>query len=242
MRARRSDHVSGRILCGLLCTFPAWAYRPYDATDADVADDDEVELEIGWRNSQFADVEEHAVRATANFGIAQGREVVLEGEWQHFETTFGETESSVSDLGLFLKQVHRRGSLQGGQGLSIASECGVLIPTSSEESGPGGECLLIASHSTAALSMHVNAAIAFETDHHWEQSFGLIVEGPASWRLRPGFELLHEDAEGDGAEMSVLAGVVWSASKRVALDMAFRRGLEPSGEPDEWRMGMTWLH
>jgi hypothetical protein len=226
----------------LVCAAPAWAYRPYDSTDADVADDDELEIELGWRDSKAQTDEESAVSAVFNFGIGHGREIILEGEWQRTQASGGESQSSIGDVALLLKQVHRRGSLQGEQGMSIASECGVLIPTRSEDSSPGGECALIASYGSSVLSLHANAGASFETDHRWANSFGLILEGPDSWRFRPGVELLFKDTEGERAEFSMLFGLVWNAAEGFAFDLAYRRGVEPSSEPSEWRFGMAWAH
>jgi hypothetical protein len=238
MLARRIGAAAG---CAIfLCVTSAWAYRPYDSTDADVADDDEVELELGWRNSQFETDEEQAAGAVFNLGIGHEREIVFEGEWRRSESPSAESDSSIGDVGLFLKQVHRRGSLQGERGMAVASECGVLIPTRSEDSGPGGECVLIASHSSSVLTFHTNASIAFETDHRWSNSIGLIVEGPESWRIRPGLELLREDSAGEEPELSMLVGAVWNSFEGLAFDLAYRRGLEPSKEPSEWRVGITW--
>ncbi|HEU5137995.1 MAG TPA: hypothetical protein VFU13_22820 [Steroidobacteraceae bacterium] len=222
----------------LLCSPAAWAYRPYDSTDADVADDDEIELEVGWRDSKIESDHEQAARAVLNFGIGRDREIVVEGEWQR--SPGAKSESSIGDVGLFLKQVHRRGSLQGEPRMSVASECGALIPTRSEDSGLGGECALIASHSISMLSLHANASLAFETDHRWVNSIGLILEGPDSWRIRPGLELVREDAAGDDAEFSMLAGAIWNSADGLEFDVAYRRGLQPSGEPSEWRVGITW--
>lgn len=227
--------------CLLLCVPSAWAYRPYDSTDADVAGDDEIEMELGWRDLNVdADHEQTAVGAL-NFGMGHRREIVLEGEWQRLESP-AESVTTFGDVGLFIKQVHRRGSLQGERGMSVASECGVLIPTKSGDSGPGGECALIASHSSSVLSLHANAAIAFETDHRWANSLGLIIEGPESWRIRPGLELLRDDTEDERAQVSMLVGAVWNSADGLAFDIAYRRGLEPSREPREWRVGMTWSH
>jgi hypothetical protein len=217
-----------------------WAYRPYDSTDADVAEDDELEIELGWRDLKLEPDEEQALGAVFNFGIGHEREIVLEGEWQRYESQATGTQSAIADVGLFLKQVHRAGSLQGESGVSVASECGVLIPTKAEDSGPGGECTLIASHNSSMLSWHANAGIAYETDHRWASTLGLIVEGPESWRIRPGLELLREEVAGESAEVSVLVGAVWNASDGLAFDLAYRRAIEPSSEPSEWRIGMTW--
>jgi hypothetical protein len=236
MRARRIGATAG---CGIfLCVTSAWAYRPYDSTDADVADKGAIELELGWRNSRFETDEEQAAGAVFNLGIGHDREIVFEGEWRDSSTA--DSGSSIGDVGLFLKQVHRRGSLQGDRGMSVASECGVLVPTRSENSGPGGECALIASHSSSVLSFHANASIAFETDHHWANSIGLILEGPESWRVRPGLELVREDGAGEKPRLSILVGAVWNTIEGLTVDLAYRRGLEPSREPSEWRIGMTW--
>ena len=230
--------IGAALTCGLLLSVPsAWAYRPYDSTDADVADDSEVEIEAGWREATFESDDERAAAAVFSFGMGHDREIVLEGEWQHSDSN---TDSSLGDVGLFLKQIHRRGSLQGEPGMSVASECGVLIPTRSADSGPGGQCALIASKSNSVLSLHLNASIAFETDHHCSNSLGLILEGPATWRVRPGLELLREDTAGERAELSMLIGAVWSSTEGLAFDLAYRHGLEPSGEPREWRVGMSW--
>ena len=226
--------------CLMLSASSAWAYRPYDSTDADVADEDELEIELGWRDAEFEPDQERAIAAVFNFGIGHERELVLEGQWDRFESPSAGTHSSVNDVALLLKQVHRRGSLQGELGLSVASECGVLVPTEGEDSGLGGECALIASHSSSMLSFHANVALAFETDHRWANSLGLIVEGPGSWRVRPGLELLREHAEGEDTEVSMLVGGVWNPAERLAIDLAYRRGLEPSNEPSEWRIGLAW--
>jgi len=230
--------IGAAVVCGLLlCGSPAWAYRPYDSTDADVADDGELEIEFGWREARFESDEERATDAVFSFGIGHGREIILEGEWQHSDSN---TEPSFADVGLFLKQVHRRGSLHGESGMSVASECGVLIPTRSGDSGAGGECALIASHGGSVLSFHANAALALETDHRWVNALGLIVEGPVAWRARPGLELLREDAAGEGAELSILAGAVWNWRDGLAFDVAYRHWLEPVSTPNEWRVGVTW--
>jgi hypothetical protein len=212
---------------------PALAYRPYDSTDADVADSGETEIEFGWRFSHRRQPPEHAGQWVLNVGLGASREIVLEGEW---------ARSTIVDAAVLLKQVHRRGALQGEPGLSIASECGVLIPTAGTESGAGGECLLIASHGNSVLSWHVNAGIEFDTEHRWAHSVGVILEGPHTWRLRPGVEVRREAAESEEPEVSALAGVVWSARESMSFDLAYRRSLAPSSEQGEWRLGVTWSH
>src|SRR5262245_4550934 len=104
--------------CGLLAwASQCWAYRPYHSPHADVADDKEVEIEMGWRHTEVESDEESGLPMVFNLGIGHDRELNLEGEF---------TQSSVVDVRFALKTVHRRGSLQGETGVSVGSECGVF--------------------------------------------------------------------------------------------------------------------
>jgi hypothetical protein len=239
MRLSRSSPILSLLL---LMANPAWAYRPYDSTDADVAEDDEVELELGWEELDLVGVPTDGIRAVFNIGLGRDRELVLEGSWLRAQASVGDTGSSITGVGAFLKQVHRRGALQGESGLSLASECGALIPTRSEEAGLGGECLLVASHEVSALAIHINASVAYETDHRWSRSAGLIIEAAGERRLKPGIEVVYERSEASRSELSALAGMSWSMSEACAFDVAYRWGLEPSTDLREWRLGLTWTH
>lgn len=221
---------------------PAWAYRPYDSTDADVADDDEVEIEFGWQETDFDRESANGGRVVFNLGIGRDREMVIEGGWVHMRSSSGDSSSAIEGVGAFLKQIHRRGSLQGESGFSLASECGFRLPTRSEEIGAGGECLLVASHEISALAIHINAGLAYETDHRWSRSVGLIIEGAGARRLKPGIEVLHEQSEGSHSELWVLAGMTWAASDAYAFDFAHRWAIQPSTDSYEWRLGLTWTH
>ena len=90
----------------------AHAYRPFDGTDAAVPDPGEFELELG----PLQHVSEGSVRSwiapavVANWGLANGRELVLEGKVRtlHDQPAEGYRTSLVDDA-LSLKQVHRNG-------------------------------------------------------------------------------------------------------------------------------------
>jgi hypothetical protein len=236
---RRTLYAS---ICCLVFVGKAWSYRPYDSTDADVADEGEVELELGSREARFDGAAERAIRAVVNYGIGRDRELIVEGEWVRQESTPGDFQTSFADAGVFLKQVHRRGTLQGQKGLSVASECGLLIPTRADESGIGGECALIASRSISFVSIHANVAIAYDTLHRWTPALGIIAEGSDTWKLRPGIELVYERPEGESSELALLAGFIWSPVETLSLDVAHRWGIEPTAQLREWRIGMTWSH
>src|SRR6186713_1523867 len=96
----------------------AAAYRPFDGTDADIAEPGEVELEIGPAgysqegSSRFI----VAPAVVANYGFAPGLEAVVEGR-QEFPVPEAQQLWAV---GCFVKGLLRRGSLQGNTGPSVA--------------------------------------------------------------------------------------------------------------------------
>jgi hypothetical protein len=108
----------------------ALAYRPFDGTDAAVAEPGEMEIEFqpagamrsGGQNTLIAPA------TVLNFGLVKNWEAVFEGR---VETPLGPSgPTSLTDAGAFLKYVMRPGVLQDKLGPSIATEFGVLLPDS----------------------------------------------------------------------------------------------------------------
>jgi hypothetical protein len=219
----------------------AFAYRPFDSTDAGVADEGEFELEFGPAGyvREGPDKFFAGPAIVANFGIQGDRELVLEGilltptDGSGSQSVFGETMLS-------LKQLHRRGSLQDGSGLSIASECSVLLPEVNGESRTGALCYGIASQRFAHAAVHLNLGLGLDREHNWQRSLGVIVEGPAEWRVRPVTELLAERNNAGGYTNSALVGLIWQARENLAFDLAIRGGRTDGEELREVRLGLTW--
>src|SRR5262245_58786562 len=114
-------------LTGLALLWPGevLAYRPFDSTDAAVADKGvwEVELEpLGWEHSDDG-TGWVAQAVIVNYGFAENWEVVLEGR-----NTVLPRGAEFSDAAASLKTVLREGSLQEKEGVSIGSEFSVLLP------------------------------------------------------------------------------------------------------------------
>jgi hypothetical protein len=235
--------LSGALLCLLLWTPDAFAYRPFDSTDASVAGPGEFELEFGpvghlreGRERSFI-----APAFIANFGISDDREIVLEGKLKTFQgNLFEGSRTSLVDTALSLKQVHRRGSLQDGIGPSIASECGMLLPTIHAESGTGASCALIGSQRWTAGTIHLNGALAFNREHRWNRFFGAIFEGPNEWTVRPVAELFTEQEVGGAQIRSGLLGVIWRAHENLAFDFGVRLARTGDTRIHEVRAGLTW--
>jgi hypothetical protein len=228
----------------LLQTPPALAYRPFDGTDAGVADRGEFELELG----PVGYLKEGSARtliapaAVFNYGVAKDSELVLEGK---VATARGELEpgmerTSLVDNALSLKHVWRHGVLQDAEGVSVASECGVLFPDIHGEHGTGGTCALIASQRWSAVTAHLNGAMVFERDHRWNRVASLILEGPDEWTVRPVAELLGE-SEVDGARTrSALVGLIWRAQENLSFDLGLRFARTDDVDVREVRAGLTW--
>lgn len=231
------------VIVTLAWTTHAFAYRPFDGTDADVAAPREFELEagpLGYVHEGAA----HFLVAPAlvlNYGLAPKFEVVVEGQqlWglasaQHWE---------LADVALSLKTLLREGSLQDSRGVSVALETGMLLPGS--EDRLGFHVASIFSWRWPALALHVNFGNDVLTSIDYAASATLILEGPTAWRVRPVAEVLLERDFGsprlaDGLARSVLVGAILSASDAWSFDLGLGHG-RVDGEPlDEVRLGLTW--
>ena len=164
----------------------AWAYRPFDQTDAEVVEVDGVELELG----PFAVSHRpgHIVRARvrrqlrshAAAGAGRG------GPQSHPGRASSDTpQTSQTAPSVLLKGVLREGVLQEHTGPSVALEVGVLLPVLPAPDGFGASSTLIVSERWPATTIHLNVQVDLSRDHHLDALGGAIVEGPHTWRICP---------------------------------------------------------
>jgi hypothetical protein len=169
----------------LAWTSEAFAYRPFDGTDAAVADPGEVEIELQPAVAQWSR-EQNLLIAPAvvyNYGFLENWEVVLEGQLQTPFSPSGPTNLSAS--GASLKRVIRPGSLQDQAGPSIAAEFGVLLPDSNGDNRFGATIDAIVSQRWDWGTVHLNNAVELTRDQRGDVFTDLIVEGPSKWVVRP---------------------------------------------------------
>src|SRR5450759_2228633 len=99
--------VSGSIIAVYLIAWsgPAWAYRPFDGTDAAVAAPGEVEIELhpAGRLREGGNTALVAPATVINYGLSEGWEAVFEGQGQTPMSPSGPT--SLTAAGAFLKHV-----------------------------------------------------------------------------------------------------------------------------------------
>ncbi|MFT3698789.1 MAG: hypothetical protein QM831_36925 [Kofleriaceae bacterium] len=202
---------------------PAYAYRPFDGTDADVAAEGDVELEIG---PVIGERDSGTVHYTPgfvfNFGFAHGYELVIDMDLL--------PDYFASDV--MIKKVLLDGSLQGRRGPSIALETGPLLPgTSDRQRDIGWAGNVIISQRWDALAIHLNGGVMYGRDRVITPTANLIFEGPDTWLVRPVAELAVED------RTTGLVGAIWRATDTLAIDAAIFAGRHDEGI----RAGLTWV-
>jgi hypothetical protein len=219
---------------------PGLAYRPFDGTDAAVADPGELEVELqpaGVRRepSQKTLI---APAAVVNLGLKNDWEAVLQGQLETPLSPSG--PSSLTEAAMFLKHVLRPGSLQDKSGPSVATEFGVLLPDTTGASGVGASVAAIISQRWEAAAIHFNAAAALTRDHHGDVFVSTIVEGPSKWIVRPVAEVFYEEEFGQAHTISGLVGAVWQVRDNLSFDVGLRHALTNGQSVNEVRVGLTF--
>lgn len=219
----------------------ALAYRPFDGTDASVAEPGDVEIELGPAGylRQGAERTLIAPAARLNYGFAPAWEATLGGQAAHgFAAAAG--RSSLADNELSLKHVLREGVLQDRRGASIATEFGLLLPGINDEPGLGGSVAGIVSQRWDWITVHANLAGAVTRQGHGDVFVGAILEGPHEWTVRPVAELFHERAFGEQRTSSALIGAIWQVRDTLAIDGAVRGALVNARTLGEIRLGLSF--
>jgi hypothetical protein len=221
----------------------AWAYRPFDQTDADVAALHVIELEIGPLQFERSGGRTGWVPTFIfNLGVVPDWELVIEADPSG--TIAGPREPGEVfqlEAGIAFKGVLRRGSLQDGTGPSIAVEPEVLLPATAGPSGFGFAAGVIVSQRWPALTLHLNVVPAWSRAHNASGLVGFIAEGPDAWTVRPVGEV-YVGAEHaiPGVTTSLLGGLIWRISPSVSGDAALRVGTVSGTGLVELRVGLTW--
>jgi len=216
----------------------ALAYRPFDSTDAAVADKGvwEIELEpVGWRHDDDG-TKGVAPAVIFNYGFADDWEAVLEGR----NNVLVRGGSEFGDAAASLKTVIREGSLQKKEGVSLGSEFSVLLPGIGTENGAGLEWTLLTSDQRDWGAWHFNIGPMLTRDGRGGMVMGGILEGPKDWAVRPVAELRYEKAFGGEEVFAQLTGLIWPIRDGLALDLAYRLAREDGRPNEQLRAGVTF--
>ena len=218
----------------------AHAYRPFNGTDAAVAEPGVVELELG--PMQYFELGSaptlFSPDVVINYGIGERWELVLQGRLAH-ELLPDSQGPNLVDNGVFLKGVLREGSLQDKPGPSIATEFGLLLPSTRDEPGTGASLAVIVSQRWQALTLHLNAEVAMTRQQLVDTAYSVIVEGPYSWPVRPVAEFFYEHEYGGSETGSALVGAIWQVRDNLSVDFGLRGGWTDGVAFKEVRAGVT---
>jgi hypothetical protein len=243
-RAKAAALVAPALIAACVA-FPAGsalAYRPFDSTDAAVADVDEAEIELGPAGFRRRDAERTMIAPAyvLNYGFARNWELVIEGQGEHPLPPAEDTRSRLVGNAVFLKGVLREGALQDKPGPSVATEFGVLLPGINDERGVGASFLGIVSQRWSWGTVHFDVGAAMTRDHHADLFVGTIVEGPYDWTVRPVAEVAYEREFNATERFSVLAGAIWRATDKLAFDIGVREAWVNRHPETELRAGLTF--
>ncbi len=225
---------------------PCWygtgrAYRPFDGTDAAVAETGEIEIELG----PVEYLREGPARLLfapdlrINYGFARGWEASWEGDVAH-GLNAGVPRTSLVGSNALMKGVLREGSLQEKPGPSIATEFGVLLPGINDQHGTGAILTGVASQRWEWGTVHLNAQIALTREQHADYFLDAIVEGPHDWVVRPVSEFFYERDVGLFRTRSALVGAIWQIQDNIAIDFGLRGARVNDHTAGEIRAGVTF--
>ncbi len=223
---------------------PAIAYRPFDGTDAAVADVKEVEIELqplGGLKERLPDGTQTSLIAPEmiiNYGFAERWEFVLQGLVKSPVSPID--EPSLQATGAFLKYIARPGVLQDKPGPSIAMEFGPLLPGINADNGVGFSWAAIVSQRWDWGTAHFNVETNLTRDQHGEAFLDLILEGPSKWTIRPVMEIFYDKVWNQTEEYSGLVGAIWKVRDNLSFDAAFRYAIRDGRPINEIRAGLTF--
>jgi hypothetical protein len=229
----------------LFASADAHAYRPFDGTDAEVAELHEFELElmpVGYlaqRDNQALLIPQFVL----NYGFADDNELVIDGRgfWGLNDSQRFFQHGRYDDSDVLIKHVFRRGILQGETGPSVAVEAGPLLPSIGVPEGWGAIANTIVSFRNEWGTLHLNGALMLTRETHDRELFtSAIIEGPFTWKVRPVAELYYDRDFGGATRYSALGGAIWRFSDDLDFDIALRGALVDKDAEGEIRGGLTW--
>jgi len=222
-----------------LSAAPADAYRPFDGTDGAVADLNQVEIEyqaFGWQRSA-GQTALTGPGMVFNYGFAERWEFVAQGFADIPLSPSG--GAGFTDTGVFLTYVVKPGVLQGGSGVSIATEFGPLLPQLGDR-GTGFSWAGIVSQRWDFGAAHLNIEANLTRDQLPEAFLDVILEGPAKWTVRPVAEFYYDKVFPTTETRSALFGAIWQVRDDLSFDAALRYAAVNGHPVGEIRLGVTF--
>ena len=233
-------------MCALACVAPrpALAFRPFDGTDARVAEPHLFELEMSPLSYARMGSERSLIapELSLNYGTGSGFEFSLEAASVMLMHPDPEGDSPrVEGAAFEFKKVLRRGVLQKRKGPSLATEESVVLPSRGQShAGFGGSLIVSQPLPFASTMLHFTAELAQTPERQTGRFASVILDGPEAWPVRPVGELSWDRAGDESGIRGLLVGLVWQTRQGLTMDAAVK--LLDGGEVNglELRTGFTW--
>ena len=220
---------------------PAFALRPFDGTDAAVAEPQSIEVEfqpLGY----LREADERWLifpQVTMNYGAGSGWEFNLSvGRLMAMTDEQPAPSPQFEDFELGVKRVLRKGLMQDKPGPSLATEVEVLLPTK-KENGTGAAGSLIFSDHFRWIGLHVTGEAAYTRAHEFGRFGSVILEFFDGLSAHPVMELTAEREGEETTTLGLLAGGLWEARERLVLDIGLRTSYADQHNA-EVRAGITF--
>ena len=232
------------LLIGCALPRPARALRPFDGTDATVAEPHLFEIEMSplTYTREGGDRRLFAPQITLNWGTGVGFELVLEARnVLVMSSDSAGVSPKLEEPGLNAKKVIRAGVLQHEPGPSIATEESFLLPFRGvNHLGASASLVVSQPLPTARTMLHFNAVVARTQGLEWEEFGSVICVGPNDWPIRPAGEVSLERTGAERVTRGYLGGIIWQTRQGLTMDLALKRLDAPAAHGLEIRSGFTW--
>jgi hypothetical protein len=241
---RASKRIVGAV--GLAATLfmpqEALAFRPFEGTDAAVADLGEFELEEGPSGVEVGGAGREVLLPNLALNVGLAPQIELSTNTHDMELLRPGRALPVAryqDTEVGIKAVLVPGCLQGGSGPSLASELAIHLPDQFDDGVMRGSLGLILSARAGLLAFHANVAAARQAEGYDIQE-SLIIDAGLSSAVRPVIELGSSGRLGQPPVYSVLFGAIFQLSEATTIDAAMVGSASDGALSAQARIGLTW--
>jgi hypothetical protein len=232
---------------GMVCAGGAMAAHPLQTEDTGTQGAGNVELENGlsWTRSDGAKV--FVYQPQISYGVTPSFDLIVQPSWLRTRAAGGDTASGWGDTNLDGKW-----RFYGEAPLSLGIRAGATLATSENGLGnPHGKttahAVLVATVDAAPFTIHANVGVAQNPSGTGLRSHTYLISSALMWQVTEQW-ILTADAgvtsSSDPASRSwpatVLAGVIYSATPSLDLDIGYQSTVHAAVATREWLVGFTY--
>lgn len=228
----------------------AWAAHPLTTEDTGTQGDGNWQLEINLDRARARETNHSSLTANATLtrGLGNNIDIGLNLPWLQLQSSDDprQTDRGPGDVSVFLKwRLYDQGQT------SLALKPVLNIPTGDADKGLGADrsqagITGIAQWAGETLSLFANAGYLYADNTAGERKDILSTSAGASWKFAERFQLVGEvgastNSDPDAATwpVSANAGLIYSPTDRLDLDVGYRHGLNRPADLYSYGAGIT---